>query len=95
MGQQYLKIIKRNIWALNSVDNHREVLKRIGQASATASQLQLFWNKARTSTKLLYGLETVQHTQSGQNRVDAFEMNMLRRILRVPPTHIDRSWTSQ
>ena len=63
----------------DSVENHREVLKRVGQASATASQLQLFWNKARTSikwklqvansvlySKLLYGLETVQLTQSEQ-----------------------------
>ena len=88
----------------DSVDNHREVLKRMGQASATASQLQLCWNKARTAikwkrqvanSKLLYGLETVQLTQSEQNRIDAFQMKMLKRILRVPPTHIGRSWTNQ
>ena len=37
----------------------------------------------------------IQLTQSEQNRIDAFQINMLRRILRVPPTHIDRSWTNQ
>ena len=98
--------IKRNIWALHWVTASITAgkcsndLTRTGQASATASQLQLFWNKARTSikwklySKLLYGLEVVQLSQSEQNRIDAFQMKIARRILRVPPTHIDRSWTN-
>ena len=47
------------------------------------------------STKLLYGLETIQLTRSEQNTLDAFQMKMLRRILRVPSTYIDREWTNQ
>ena len=92
----------------DSVDNHKEVIKRIGEATAIAKKLNLFWTKARTSikwklqvlnsivfSKLLYGLETIQLIQSEQNKLDAFQMELLRRVFRVPPTHIDRSWTNQ
>ena len=59
-----------------AVDNHREVLKKIGEANGIANQLKLLWSKARTTkawklraltsvdfNKLLYGLETVQLTK--------------------------------
>ena len=51
--------------------------------------------EAALSTKLLYGLETIQLTRSEQNTLDAFKLKMLRRILRVPSTFIDREWTNQ
>ena len=92
----------------DSVDNHTEVIRRIGSVNAMASQLQLFWSKAGTtvkwrlrmfeaalSSKLLYGLETTQLTKSELNSIDAFQMKMLRKILRVPSTYIDRAWTNQ
>ena len=73
-----------------------------------ASQLQLFWSKAGTtvkwrlrvfeatlSSKLLYGLETMQLTKSELNSIDVFQMKMLKNNLRVPSTYIDRAWTNQ
>ena len=92
----------------DSVDNHTEVIRRIGSVNAMASQLQLFWSKAGTtvkwrlrvfeatlSSKLLHGLETMQLTKSELNSIDAFQMKMLRKILTVPSTYIDRAWTNQ
>ena len=92
----------------DAVDNHKEILQKIGEANATANQLGILWSKARISKKwkltildsvvmnnLLYGLETMQLPKSDQDRIDAFQMKMLRRVLTVPPTHIDREWTNR
>ena len=92
----------------DSVDNHKEITQRLGAVKATALQLQPFWSKSYTSvkwrlqvleaalnTKLLYGLETIQLTKSEQNLIDNFQTKMLRRVLRVPSTYIDREWTNQ
>ena len=35
----------------DTVDNSKEVLRRIGEATATAKQLQLLWSKAQTPLK--------------------------------------------
>ena len=92
----------------DSVDNHKEVMQRLGAVNATSLQLQPFWSQTRTavkwrlrvfeaalSTKLLYGLETIQLAKPEQNTLDAFQPKMLRRILRVPSTYFDREWTNQ
>ena len=92
----------------DAIDNHREVMRRIGEATAVAKQLGLFWSKARTTirwklrvmesvvfNKLVYGLETIQLTRREQDQIDAFQLKMFRRVLKIPPTHIDRSWTNQ
>ena len=89
-------------------DNRREILKKVGEANSIANRLKVFWSKARTTKrwklrvlnsvifgKLLYGLETIQPTRAEQDRIDAFQMKMLRRVLQVPPTHVDREWTNQ
>ena len=41
--------------------------------------------------KLLYGLECIQLTQAELDRIDAFQMKGIRRILGIPPTFIDRT----
>ena len=83
--------------------------EKIGEANSIANSLKPFWSKARTTKrwklrvlnsvifggKLLYGLETIQLTRAEQDRVDAFQMKMLRRVLQVPPTHVNRDWTNQ
>ena len=92
----------------DAVDNRREILKKIGEANSIANRLKLFWSKARTTKrwklkvlnsvifgKLLYGLETIQLTRAEQDRVDEFQMKMLRRVLQVPPTPVNRDWTNQ
>ncbi len=45
-------------------------------------------------SKLLYGLECLELTQAEQDKLDAFQIKGLRRILHIPPTHIDRTWTN-
>ena len=85
-----------------------EIQNRIAMAIKTCAQLKLFWDKADTSiswklrvfnsitkSKLMYGLETIQLTQGEQNKIDAFQMKCIQRILKIPPTFIDRSQTNQ
>lgn len=43
---------------------------------------------------MTYGLETLQLNKNHLNRLDAFQVKGLRRILEVPPTFIDRTWTN-
>ena len=69
----------------DAIDSHQEVIRRMGEATAVAKQLNLFWSKARTTVKwklrvmesivlnkLTYGLETIQLTQREQNQINAF-----------------------
>ena len=89
-------------------DNHAEINNRISDCIVTANRLKLFWNKANTTikwklqvydsmirSKLLYGLETIQLTQNEKERINAFQMKGIRRILQIPPTHIDRTQTNE
>ena len=84
-----------------------EVDSRIAAATGQANKLKLFWKKSMSSlqwkvtvynaivcSKLLYGLETVQMTSALESKLDAFQQKGLRRILNIPPTFIDRSWTN-
>ena len=92
----------------DSADNHKEVIRRIGAVHATIKQLHPLWAQACTSvnwrlrvfeavinSKILYGLESIQLTLAEQNRLDALQMNMLRKILRVPTIFVNREWTNQ
>jgi len=89
-------------------DNHAELNNRIADTTATANKLKIFWQKAKTDvkwklqvydaivkSKLLYGLECIQLTQVEQNRLDAYQMKGIRRILSIPPTFVDRTWTNK
>ena len=82
----------------DTVDNHREVCNRIADATVTCNRLKLFWNKAQNTvkcklrvfdsilkSKVLFGLECIQLTQSDLNKLNAFQMKGLRRILKIPP----------
>ena len=42
-------------------------------------------------SKLLYGLECIQLTEAELKSINAFHMKGLRRIIKAPPTHIDRT----
>ena len=45
-------------------------------------------------SKLLYGLECIQLTQNEISKLNAFQNKTLRRILKKPPTFIDREQTN-
>ena len=75
---------------------------------ATCNRLKVFWDKARTTikwkirvfdsilkSKVLYGLECIELTTSDEDKINAFQLKGLRRILKIPPTFIDRSYTNQ
>ena len=92
----------------DSFDNRAEVMNRLGDCVATCRRMKLFWNKANTSvkwkiqvfnaivrSKLLYGLEAIQLTQTEISKLNAFQNRSLRRILKIPPTFIDRSYSNQ
>ena len=92
----------------DTVDNHREVCNRIAEATVTCNRLKFFWNRAQNTvkwklrvfdsilkSKVFYGLECIQLTQSDLNKLNAFQMKGLRRILRIPPTRIHRRYTNQ
>ena len=44
---------------------------------------------------MLYGLESLQMTEADCRRLDAFQQRGLRRILGIPPSHLDRTATNQ
>jgi hypothetical protein len=92
----------------DTVDNKKELACRLADVNSTANKLKLFWTKAQTTikwklkvfdailgSKLLYGLETIQLTEPEKAQINAFQIKCLRRILNVPPTHIDRTWTNK
>ena len=84
----------------DSANNHREVSNRLAAALATCNRMKLFWDKANTTvrwklrvfdsilrSKVLYGPDLA--------KINAFQMKFLRRILKIPPTFIDRSYPNQ
>ena len=90
------------------VDNHREINNRIAAAMRVCHKLKLFWNKANTTvrwkvrvfdailkSRILYGLECIQLTSQDISKLNAFQMKGLRRILKIPPTFVDRTATNQ
>ena len=92
----------------DDVNNHREVQNRIADARSTCNRLKLFWNKAQNTiqwkirvfesilkSKILYGLECIQLTASDVSKINSFQMKGIRRILKIPPPHIDRTYTNQ
>ena len=46
-------------------------------------------------SQLLYGLKAIQLFQSEISKSNAFQDSPLRRILQIPPTFIDRSFSNQ
>ena len=92
----------------DTMDNKLEIHNRLAMVTRTCGQLELFWSKANTNTKwklqvfnaiiktkLMYGLATIQLTQNEMDKNDAFQIECIRRILRIPPTFMDRSQTNQ
>ena len=92
----------------DTIDNKLEIHNRLAMVTRTCGQFKLFWSKANTSTKwklqvfnaiiktkFVYNLETIQLTQNEMDKIDAFQIKCIRRVLRIPPTFIDRSQTNQ
>ena len=78
-----------------SVDNNKEVIKRIGEATTSAKKTKSFRGKIPHLHQMEAPSLEFHRLQQVMIRTDAFQMIMLRRVIGVPPTHIDRSCTNQ
>ena len=92
----------------DTFNNKMEISNRLNDCIVTCNRLKLFWQKANTSvqyklqvfnaiirSKLLYSLECIQLTSAEISKLNAFQNKSLRRILDIPPTHIDRQYTNE
>ena len=90
------------------VDNRAEVESRISATMAVWKRMHMFFKNASCPvrwkliivynsmirSKLLYGLETVELTQSLLSRLESFQLRGLRKILNMHTTFIDRRNTN-
>lgn len=87
--------------------NREELNKRFANTMVTMKKLDLFWRhsdcdiavKIHTAdavlrTKLLYGLESSQLLPSALKRLETFQLKVLRKILKVDTTFINRGNTN-
>ena len=83
--------------------NTEELNSRIAKTMATMKKLDLFWRHSNCPThikiytadavlrtKLLYGIESTQLTESCQNKLETFQMKVMRKILKIDSTYINR-----
>ena len=88
-------------------NQHIEISNRITSTWAVVQKIRLFWREAKCKTdweirifqavavnKLLYGMESLHLTGSQIKRFDAFFYKGLRKILGVPRTFIDRTFSN-
>ena len=89
-------------------NQHAEVQARISAATVTWKRLQTFWRKAPVTvkwkirvydsvilSKLVYGLNSLSLTDTDNNKLDAFHMKGLRKILSIPHAYISRVTNEQ
>ena len=85
-----------------------EIRKRISVTMALLHKLDVFWLKTNCSkrwkllvfnavvtSKVLYGLETLEPTCSAGNLLDTFQLKGLRKILRLHTTFVQRNNTNE
>ena len=85
-----------------------EILNKLQTVRITWFKLLPYWKASDANVKwklrffdavirakLLYGLETVHLTKAMLNKIDAFQIRGLRKILNLPSTFIDRRFTNR
>ena len=85
-----------------------EILNKLQTVRITWFKLLPYWKASDANVKwklrifdavirakLLYGLETVHLTKAMLNKIDAFQIRGLRKILNLPSTSIDRRFTNR
>ena len=85
-----------------------EILNKLQTVRITWFKLLPYWKASDANVKwklrifdavirakLLYGLETVHLTEAMLNKIDAFQIRGLRKILNLPSTFIDRRFTNR
>jgi hypothetical protein len=90
------------------IDPKHEIKARISATMPTLKKLDIFWRKTNCSTKwklivynavivskLLYGLETIEPSNSTAKLLDTFQLRGLRKILNLKTTFIERGNTNE
>ena len=101
------KLLYLGAWFHKYLDNSSILRHKLIEATGVMRQLRIFWKTMRCTipwklrvfeavvrAKLFYAMETMNLTPSQQKTLDVFFYRALRRILGIPPTHIDRSWSN-
>ncbi len=91
-----------------TVNPRVEIDSRIAGAANILRQLDKFWSHTTCSlrwkiqvfnaviiSKVIYGLETLQVTDSHAKKLDAFQIKGIRKILGMVPTFMDRTQTNE
>ena len=94
--------------ATERAEPRHEIQKRISATIALLQKLDVFWPKtnctkrwkllvfnAVVTSKVLYGLETLEPTCSAGNLLDTFQLKGLRKILRLHTTFVQRNNTNE
>ena len=100
--------IPRHYILSDTIDNHKEISPPLAEGMVTCNRLKLFWGKRETpsngkvtvfnsvlKSKVLYGFETIQLTTNDISKLSAFQVKGLARILHLPHTFIDRTYSNQ
>ena len=66
-------------------------LKLLCSSNATSTRFKVTVADAVLRAKLFYGLESIQFTGQSVKKLDTFQQKVLRSILGVKPTHLDRA----
>ena len=110
-GQQVSKVKKATYLGCEvgiKVHNGHELNKRFANTMITMRKLDLFWRHSDCPTatkihvaeavlraKLLYGLESAQLNPAVVRRLESFQLKVLRKILKMNTTYIDRANSNQ
>ena len=90
------------------VNVKHEILNKLQSVRITWLKMMPYWKASGSNVKwklrifnaiigakLLYGLETIHLTKALLNKIDAFQVRGLRKILKLPSTFIDRRFTNR
>ena len=110
MAKIWIQFKKQYIYAtiIEKVDPKYEIYRRISNTMPVLKRLDIFWNKtscnlkwemhvynAAFGTKILYGLESLEPTDSTGRLLDTFQLKEFRKILKFPTTFINRANTNE
>ena len=92
----------------NRGDPAREISRIIADCMATFNKLHIFLYSSDNTTerkiqmfnailraKVMYGLETLVMNTAIKNKLDVFQLKCMRKILQLPTTYINRSYTNE
>ena len=88
-------------------DAKREINKRVKDCMVTLHKMHIFFYNSDNTiarklqmfnailrAKIMYGLETAVLTAAELNKLDVFQLRCLRKILKLPTTYINRTYTN-